>query len=234
VKVGDLEARRHISVSSPIARLSRAFEGTADFLVAWSVNKGSDGSVAYKMHFNPSPEDTWDCGILVFHRMQQAPPTLKARLHPTNIDQGVLDQWTQLVLLLGKSSRGVVANHQLLVLNRFLELILPGTIMWDTEPAYSSLGSLLGAFKDADWRAGDDAEAEKPQVPLADKPRVPVAGPGRPGLSPAEIAQRQRLIDEVEAIHLRTGDTYSQIARRKGIPYRRMIYWLHDPRLKKH
>lgn len=233
MKVGNLRVVRNIAISSPVARLTRAFEGTADFLVAWFVNKDSEGSVAYKLRHIPSPEETWDCGIFVFHRMQQAPPTLKARLHPTNVDQAVLNQWTQLVVLLNKSARHVEANHQLLTLNRFIEIIPPGTIRWATEPAYTSLGPLLCGFKDANWEAGEAAEEGPPMVLPPTKPRAPAGGPGRPGLSPAEIAQRQEMVDEVRQIRLQTGDTYSEIARRKGIPYRRLIHWLHDTRLKK-
>jgi hypothetical protein len=131
--------------------------------------------------------------------MSMFPPTFQARLYPTVTDQQLLDLWTQVVVLLVNAHRPIEKDHQTIVLNAFLVVVPGGTIKWDTEPSYRALRLLLDNFEDGEWQAAEDEDAGLPPITSSRPTRLRLGGPGRPRLSPPEIAECQKIVGAAKA-----------------------------------
>ena len=221
MKVGNLKSDRRWLISLRITSLRKFLEASLEFLVSHEINIGPSGSLAFRLTHGVSVGETWDCGMVILHKLNEAPDQLLEQLHEKSRDQDKLAMWTELIAL----SRGSMKSHELdhlrIVVNDLVEKLPPNTVRWIHKPKKRGLWRIVNEFSEVSWMQPDSLPAGQmiedlavPQVAISPAKR----GPGRPAITQEQIAARRETVSKAKEIQLRTGKSYLEIAEELDIP----------------
>ena len=233
MKVGNLNSDQRWLISLRITGLRKLLEASLEFLVSHEISIGPSGSLAFRLTHGISVGEMWDCGLIVLRKLNEPPEQLLNYIQKESLDQDQLAMWTELIALSRRSMESQELDHLRIVVSDLWKKLPPNTVCWSHEPRRKGLLRVVEEFSEVSWMQPDYKPAGKmieDQFVPQTAPSPVKRRPGRPDITPEQIAARREIVSDAREIHLRTGKPYTEIAKDLDMPYRRLIQWKHDIR----